>query len=160
MTLDDVFQPNQYGTIPIIDIHSIGTITKYSNTTAKICLSSREDEYIPLTTTCEIEPYSIKERTTALTVNHSSVDIYNKRLVHLKIADSSERLIINVIDPNETIWYMASNGILRQLSYIKNYSILPNGTGWVDEFNANEQSPVTFYYEDILYRLDLQGELK
>lgn len=160
MTLDDVFQPNQYGTIPIIEIYSVGTIMKHSDTVAKVSMDNRDDVYLPLTTT-ECEMYgSLDKDDIKIRVKHPSVDTYSKRIIHLKVADSSERLIVNAINPEEPLWYMTQEGLLRPVYEYEKHSILANGTGWVDIFSTNDRKPVTFYYEDILYRLDLQGELK
>ena len=158
MTLDDVFQPNQYGTIPIIDILSIGTIIKYSDTEARVLLEGRDTQYIPLNTECMVTGY--EEGKMLLKVNQDVLRKYNKEVVHLKLADSLERLIINAINPSTPMLFISPNGVLRYLAGYKSHQILANGTGWVVTHNDNEQVPVTFFYEDILYRLDLQGELK
>lgn len=159
MTLDDVFQPNQYGTVPIIEIYSVGTIMKYSDTVAKVSMDNRDDLYLPLTTDCEMYGSTDKDDI-RVKVKDAYVDFYSKRIIYLKVADSSERLIVNAISPEEPLWYITQEGILRPIYEYEKYSILTNGTGWVDNFNTNDRKPVTFYYEDILYRLDLQGELK
>ena len=158
MTLDDVFQPNQYGTIPIIDIFSIGTIIKYSDTEARVLLEGCDTQYIPLNTECMVTGY--EEGRMLLKVNQAVLRKYNKGVFHLKLADSSERLIINAINPNTPMLFTSPNGALHYLAGYESYQILANGTGWVVMYNDNEQVPVTFFYEDILYRLDLQGELK
>ena len=159
MTLDDVFQPNRYGTVPIIEIYSVGTIMKYSDTVAKVSMDNRDDLYLPLTTKCEMYG-ALDKDDIKIRVKDASVDFYSKRIMYLKVADSSERLIVNAINPEEPLWYITQEGILRPIYEYEKYSILTNGTGWVDNLNTNDRKPVTFYYEDILYRLDLQGELK
>ena len=160
MTLDDVFQPNQYGTIPIIEIYSVGTIMKYSDTAAKVSMDNRDDIYLPLTTKCEVFAASDKDTDIRINVHDASVDFYSKRIIYLKVADSSERLVVNAINPQEPLWYMTQEGLLRPVYEYENHSILANGTGWIDTYDTGGRKPVTFYYEDILYRLDLQGELK
>ena len=159
MTLDDVFQPNQYGTIPIIEIYSIGAITKYSDNLAKVTLDGKDDIYIPLSTECKLDPSTGINSYTTVEVRSPDIGLYNMRLLHLRIADSSERLIINAINPLETLWYLTPQGMFRHVFDYDKHSLLPNGTGWLDNPVYGKQ-PVTFYYEDILYRLDLHGELK
>lgn len=46
---------------------------------------------------------------------------------------------------------------VTKLNKFRQVRILENGDGWIHM--ENEWQPVTFYMEDILYRLDLQGKL-
>lgn len=156
MTLDDVFQPNQYGTVPIIDILGMGHISKYSDSTARI-ITGGESIYIPITTGCHFIN-EMDEKIGRIQVHHSRVGTYSTRIYHYKVADASERLIINAINQHSTLFYLTREGSFHEIVKADKFSLLPNGTGWVEL--AGENLPVTFYYEDILYRLDLQGELK
>lgn len=73
MTLDDVFQPNRYGTVPIIEIYSVGTIMKYSDVVAKVSMDNRDDLYLPLTTKCEMYG-SLDKDDIKIRVKDASVD--------------------------------------------------------------------------------------
>lgn len=58
------------------------------------------------------------------------------------------------------ISHLRNGKVLIRVSNFNKYRrvrILENGDGWIQ--TADEWEPVTFYMEDILYRLDLQGKL-
>ena len=156
MTLDDVFQPNQYGTVPIIDILSIGHISKYSDSVARVIICG-DSTYIPITTGCSFIN-EMGEELGKILVHHPKIDVYSTHVNHYKVADTSERLIVNAINQQAPLYYLTMEGSFHQILKKDKFSLLPNGTGWVEL--AGDNIPVTFYYEDILYRLDLQGELK
>lgn len=156
MTLDDVFQPNQYGTVPIIDILGIGHISKYSDSVAKVIICG-DSTYIPITTGC-LYINEMDEKLGKIQIHHPEIDVYSTRVIHYKVADTSERLIVNAINQQAPLYYLTMEGSFHEIINKDKFRLLPNGTGWVEI--AGNNIPVTFYYEDILYRLDLQGELK
>lgn len=58
------------------------------------------------------------------------------------------------------ISHMRKGNLLLQVDRFNKFRyvrILENGDGWLQ--TGEEWEPVTFYMEDILYRLDLQGKL-
>lgn len=61
-------------------------------------------------------------------------------------------------DLPEYAWIQVNNELHQCKHLFKTQCrILDDGTGWV--LYVNEWIPATFYLEDILYRLDLQGKL-
>ena len=115
--------------------------------------------YIPITTGCSFIN-EMDEKIGKIQIHHPKIDVYSTRVIHYKVADTSERLIVNAINQQAPLYYLTMEGSFHEIINKDKFRLLPNGTGWVDNFSTNDRKPVTFYYEDILYRLDLQGELK
>lgn len=147
MTLEDIFKPNQYGTMPIIRISDVGSIIKYSDTHAKCMVMNREDLYLPLK--CEV---AISKRLSDFVSikyeDYPELARYAMYLTYLKQATAEERLIAQAIGEPYAIYVLEQDGKLSKVSAF--YKILPNGSGWY------AGKPVTYYLDDILYRLDLQ----
>ena len=153
MTLEDIFKPNQYGTIPIIVIPGIGTVTKYSDTHAKCQTVDKQTVFISLT--CETTT-STDIRTNKLYViihskEYEELYQYAMYVLYVKQATAEERLIAQAIGEPYTIYVLEQDGKLSKIPAL--YKVLPNGSGWFDG------KPVTYFIDDILYRLDLQQKL-
>ena len=153
MTLEDIFKPNQYGTIPIIVISGIGTVTKYSDTHARCQVEDRPTVYVPLTSEVTVVT---NERTNRVDVcihfdDYIELSQYAMYVLYVKQATAEERLIAQAIGEPYTIYVLEQEGILSKIPAL--YKVLPNGSGWFDG------KPVTYFIDDILYRLDLQQKL-
>lgn len=153
MTLEDVFKPNKFGTIPIIRISGVGSIMKYSDTHAKCMVMSREDLYLPLK--CEVvlskRLSDFEDSVSVRYEDYPELSGYVMYLTYLKQATAAERLIAQAINKPYRKFILNKVGIFS--SILDFYEILPNGTGWLNG------EPVTYYLDDILYRLDLQQKL-
>lgn len=152
MTLADIFKPNNYGTRPTLDIVGVGSITYYNDKVALALRTESPNIYVPLSTQVDIANTAGNR----LELIDTELCVYTIYVSYLKLADAAEQLTINAIDPEHPLHYMTSDGVIRTVGPVTRNSIriLANGTGWVNEH------PVTFYYEDILYRLDLRDQLK
>ena len=151
MTLADIFKPNKYGTRPTLDIVGVGSITYHNDLVALALRTDSPNIYVPLSTSVEIK----NTAGNSIELIHPELCTYLIYVSYLKLADAAEQLTINAIDPDHPLHYMTSDGVIRTIGRNKNnIRVLANGTGWIDE------TPVTFYYEDILYRLDLRDQLK
>lgn len=156
MLLYDLLKPNKYGTMPMFDIYGVGHIFMEEGV-AYLKWNYDQETYI-------IDPQQTIERSSHM---QNALGFYVEtfinmpaasrqgdvelKLVYLKEATAEERLIKDAVSPNEP-YYKIRNNVLESVH--KPHKILANGTGW-DAFN----NPVTYYVEDILYRLDLQQEL-
>lgn len=153
MTLEDVFKPNQYGTIPIIVISGIGTVTKYSDTHARCQVKNRQTVYVPLTCEAFMNMQIVTNKICVSIYFNEYVELsqYAMYLSYVKQATAEERLIAQAIGEPYTIYVLEQDGKLSKIPAF--YKVLPNGSGWYDG------KPVTYYLDDILYRLDLQQKL-
>ena len=153
MTLEDIFKPNQYGTIPIIVISGIGTVTKYSDTHARCQVKNRPTVYVPLTCEAVTNMQVVTNKLSVSIYFNECVELsqYAMYLSYIKQASAEERLIAQAIGEPYTIYVLEQDGKLSKVSAL--YKVLPNGSGWFDG------KPVIYYLDDILYRLDLQQKL-
>lgn len=150
MTLEDVFKPNQYGTIPIIVILGVGTVTKYSDTHARCQVKNRHTVCVPLTCKAVTNMQVITNKVSVSIYFDEYVELsqYDMYLSYVKQATAEERLIAQAIGEPYAMYALDQDGKLSKVSAF--YKVLPNGSGWYDG------NPVTYYLDDILYRLDLQ----
>lgn len=153
MDIDDIMKPNKYGTQPIIDLYGFGSIVKQNNHYLltyyfqESCLYSKDDFYI-----------AVQDMPNVIVSVYSDKAELNRmvgEVRYLKQATAEERLIAQAIDGNNIEYYINIDGVYRRTE--EPHRILPNGTGWV--LYRGLEHPATFYIDDILYRLDLQGEL-
>ena len=153
MTLEDIFKPNQYGTIPIIVISGIGTIIKYSDTHARCKVKNRPTVYVPLTCEAVTNMQIVTNKICVSIYFNECVELsqYAMYLSYVKQATIEERLIAQAIGEPYTIYVLEQDGKLSKVSIF--YKVLHNGSGW---FGGK---PVTYFIDDILYRLDLQQKL-
>ena len=156
MLLYDLLKPNKYGTVPMFDIFGVGYI--YSKDGVAYLKWNNDPENYIIDPQQTIEPSQHTKNKFGYYIETFSVSPRSERqgyvelrLVYLKVATAEERLIKEAASPDEPYYYM-NNNVLRNI--IKPHKILANGTGWDSSGN-----PVTYYIEDILYRLDLQQEL-
>ena len=156
MLLYDLLKPNKYGTMPMFDIYGVGHIFMEEGV-AYLKWNYDKESYIidpqqTIVQSCRTQNITGSYIETFLnmpaTARQGDVEL---RLVYLKVATTEERLIKEAVAPDDAYYYM-SNNVLWNIS--KPHKILANGTGW--DYSGN---PVTYYVEDILYRLDLQQEL-
>ena len=156
MLLYDLLKPNKYGTIPMFDIYGVGHIYLEGDAAFVKWINDKESYYIDREQ--QLEKSSVVYNADGYYVDCLTNMPSTARqgyielgLVYLKVATAEERLIKEAAYPDKPYYYM-NNNVLWDT--IKPHKILPNGTGWDSSGN-----PVTYYVEDILYRLDLQQEL-
>ena len=144
MTLNDVFQPNKFGTMPTIAIYGVGMITKHNEHFA-ILDSGTETKLIPLTA-----KVTKNARSNSLVVE--GVESYFMHIMYLIPLTAENLLIRNAVGCNEPVLIHGYHYGLGEHS-MESIELLANGTGWY------QGHPVNVFIEDILYRLDLQGKL-
>lgn len=151
MTLRDLFVPNKFGTIPIIDIYAIGTVGYNPLGYADLYYDSSH-KIIDLDTRITVKP----DR--RVRVLHPDVEKYNGEYTYLLAMTPENYLVNNAVEPIERVKCL-HDGILFEKNLTQHIldTLHDDGSGWA-EIRA-EIKPVTFYVEDILYRLDLQGKL-
>lgn len=152
MTLQDIMKPNKFGTMPMLHFTFVGT-AKLVGEFVEVKLRNMEiNEYLPLDTEVVVSGND------TITIRYPMLDGYTVRLVHWLPLTPDQFLIHQAIEPIKevcietnvcTAWRKATESLLA--------GILDDGTGWIDMGYGLE--PATFYIEDILYRLDLQGKL-
>ena len=158
MTLYELFQPNSFGTIPTIDIIGVGTVQKYSENQALIRLSREGEILIDLHSTMCITYDELTSGTSyPVHIAHPSVDKYTCYVRYIRLATAEEDLIVLTINPDASLQAITESGELFHVDSSHKANKLHDGSGWV--FNHYEGEPAMFYYEDILYRLDLQQKL-
>ena len=113
----------------------------------------RKTVYVPLTSEVTVVT---DERTNRVDVyihfdDYIELSRYAMYVLYVKQATAEERLIAKVIGEPYTIYVLEQDGKLSKIPAL--YRVLPNGSGWFDG------KPVTYFIDDILYRLDLQQEL-
>ena len=153
MTLEDVFQPNKFGTVPMLIIPGIG-------------YGMLDDGYVKLSVTegrlssSTILPLDTVVHKTASTyvIEHELLNAYYYYIEHLVPLTAEQYLISNAVEPIKDV-IMTTDSTARILTFTTEMleNMLDDGTGWIKYFE--EMIPVTYYVEDILYRLDLQGKL-
>lgn len=151
MTLRDLFVPNKFGTIPIIEVYAIGTVI-YNPIGYADLYNDSSHKIIDLDTCITIK------HDRRLRVLHPDIEKYNCEYAYL-IAMTPENYLVNsAIEPIEKVKCL-HDGILYEKYLTQRVldTLHDDGSGWA-EIRA-EIKPVTFYVEDILYRLDLQGKL-
>lgn len=151
MTLRDLFVPNKFGTIPIIDIYAIGTVGYNPLGYADLYYDSSH-KIIDLDTRITVKPDC------RVRVLHPDVEKYNGEYTYLLAMTPENYLVNNAVEPIERVKCI-HDGILFEKNLTQHIldTLHDDGSGWA-EIRA-EIKPVTFYVEDILYRLDLQGKL-
>lgn len=151
MTLRDLFVPNKFGTIPIIDIYAIGTVG-YNPLGYADLYYARSHKIIDLDTRITVKP----DR--RVRVLHPDIEKYNGEYTYLLAMTPENYLVNNAVEPIERVKCL-HDGILFEKNLTQHIldTLHDDGSGWA-EIRA-EIKPVTFYVEDILYRLDLQGKL-
>lgn len=151
MTLRDLFVPNKFGTIPILWIPAVGTVSKMNDNLAKVTLRGI-DNYIDLDTDIDIKGSK------HVTVNTEPCKNLICQIRYLVPLNAENRLILNALGIKEKL-YIVSNTNAYQLEratneYLDAIKLQADGTAW-----NSKGIPVSIYIEDILYRLDLQGKL-
>lgn len=153
MTLSDIMKPNKFGTVPMLLIVGLG-LGVFENGMVRIRsgIANISTELLPLSTEAKLYDNS------TVYVNHPELMGYTIRLVHWVKLTPENRLIHQAIEPIYTVHieaetYMSNRVATEELMD----KAMNDGTGWVNMGYGEE--PVTFYVEDILYRLDLQGKL-
>ena len=150
MTLEDIMKPNKFGTVPSIHFVSVG-MGKLVGEYVYVTIVNSITEYVPLTTEIIMSGDTV-------TLMHPVLAGYTSKLVYWVPLTADQILIHNAIQPlnrvivttdNYTTTLKATDEVLSGL--------LDDGTGWVNLGYGTE--PASFYVEDILYRLDLQGKL-
>ena len=153
MTLEDLMKPNKFGTVPMLIIPGIGYGVVTDNY-LKLNVADgtlAEHALIPLTT-------SVIALGDGYAINHEELIKYYYRLEYYLPLTSEQYLINNAVNGIKEILVTCSNmAYTFTTTEEKLAGRLDDGTGWMDFGYGME--PVTYYVEDILYRLDLQGKL-
>ena len=151
MTLRELFVPNKFGTVPIIDILGIGSVMYDPVGYANFYLSGYH-KIIDLDT-----KVIIKDRT-RLKVIHPDIQRFNSDYLYLVPMTPENYLVHNAIKPLNTVRCMYEGTLKgKHLTQHMIDTLHDDGSGWAEVHG--ELVPVTFYIEDILYRLDLQDKL-
>ena len=153
MTLEDLMKPNKFGTVPMLIIPGVGYGVVTDNY-LKLNVAEghlTECRLLPLTTT-------VGDLGDGYTINHEQLIKYYYNLEYNLPLTSEQYLINNAVDGIKEILVTCSNmAYTFTATEEKLAGRLDDGTGWMDFGYGME--PVTYYVEDILYRLDLQGKL-
>lgn len=151
MTLRELFVPNKFGTIPIINIYAVGTIIYNQLGYADLYYDSSH-KIIDLDTCIDNKGEG------KIKVLHPDIKKYVCEYVYLLPMTPENYLVNNAIKPIEHSKCLY-DGILieKKLTQHAIDTLHDDGSGWVEIYG--ELKPVTFYVEDILYRLDLQDKL-
>ena len=153
MTLEDLMKPNKFGTVPMLIIPGIGYGIVNDNYLKLNVAEGNLSEHtlIPLTT-------SISKTVTGYIINHEQLSKYYYRIEYNLPLTSEQYLINNAVDGIKEILVTTGNAVHTFFATEEKLAgRLDDGTGWMDFGYGLE--PVTYYVEDILYRLDLQGKL-
>lgn len=154
MTLRELFIPNKYGTIPIIDILGIGTITYNPEGYATLRTTHTPEHCI-----VSLDTTYTKNMDSYLVVQLEDIRNLTSMCRYLVPMTPENYLIHNAIKPIASVFCLYNGTLVaKSLSQYMVDNLLNDGSGWTTIHG--EQVPVTFYIADILYRLDLQGELK
>lgn len=161
MTLEELMKPNKYGTTPMLDILEVGSIT-HNEYGYLVQLDGTQPEYLRKSTAVRHKLVAYGKHTfpeEIVKIDNPALSAYGMYLKYLKLATPEERLFVSAVEGPTLTYYYYYNGVLYCTTTPIN--IMPSGTGWVSGTRHGELDPipVTFYLEDILYRLDLQGEL-
>lgn len=151
MTLEEIMKPNKFGTVPMIHFVGVG-LGILKDGYVEVTLSNRPTEFLRLST--EIRLYN----SDYLDINDKELKGYSTKLVHWVPLTPEQILINSAIEPLKSVYVVTerTTTIHRATDQLL-AGLLNDGTGWIDFGYGTE--PATFYVEDILYRLDLQGKL-
>lgn len=161
MTLEELMKPNKYGTAPMLDIVGIGSIT-HNEYGYLMQLDGTQPEYLRKSTAVHHKLVAYGKLVSPeenVKIDNPTLSAYGMYLKYLKLATPEERVFVSAVEGSTPTYYYYYNGILYCTTTPIN--IMPNGTGWISGIKHGELDPipVTFYLEDILYRLDLQDEV-
>ena len=153
MTLRELLIPNKYGTTPIIDILGIGVISYNPKGYAELKGVFYESAMLDLDTKCEMYDNNY------VNISSGRIDHLTALIRHVVPLTPENYLINSAIQPITDIRYI-QDGVMRVTKLTPRIldNLHDDGSGWINVLG--EPEAVTFYIEDILYRLDLQGELK
>lgn len=153
MTLEDLMKPNKFGTVPMLIIPGIGYGIVTDNY-LKLNVAEghlAECRLIPLTT-------PVSDVGNECTIYHKELIKYYYNLGYYLPLTSEQYLINNAVDGIKEILVTCSDAVYTCIATEEKLAgRLDDGTGWMDFGYGME--PATYYVEDILYRLDLQGKL-
>lgn len=153
MTLRELFVPNKFGTMPIIDVLGIGHIAFTKE--GYCCLKVDKEESVLLDLDTKVRQ-SINN--SYLYVELDRVKELTSKLRYVVPLTPENYLIHNAIKPIKEVMCINDGTVFnRPLTEDVMQNLRDDGSGWVERYD--ELVPVTFYIEDILYRLDLQGKL-
>lgn len=155
MNLKDIFIPNKFGTLPIIDIVGIGNLSLTDAGFFKLMLIGDDTKYLKAE---EVEDViTLSERVNGKIFAYTKGIEYYADIRYLKQATSDEMLIANALGENYNLFY-EYDGVLDMVLPRHKHTLMTNGTGWI-HVGEPDALPCNFYIEDLLYRLDLQGKL-
>ena len=153
MTLEDVFQPNKFGTIPMLIIPGVGYGVLADGYIKVTALEGKlfECTILPLDTAVTVKGDVIR-------IEHSLLGSFYYYIDYLVPLTAEQYLINRAVDPIRKVLITTNqSAFTRSFEPEMLENMLDDGTGWIQ--HGDETVPVTFYVEDILYRLDLQGKL-
>lgn len=151
MTLEEIMKPNKFGTVPMIHFVGVG-LGILKDGYVEVTISNRPTEFLRLST--EIRLYD----SVYLDINHKDLKGYGTKLVHWVPLTPEQILINSAIEPLKSVYVVTERTTTTHRATDQLLAgLLNDGTGWIDFGYGTE--PATFYVEDILYRLDLQGKL-
>ena len=151
MTLRELFVPNKFGTVPMIHFVGVG-LGILKDGYVEVTISNRSTKFLNLGT--EVSLYN----SSYLYINDKELKEYSTKLVHWVPLTPEQILINSAIEPLKSVCVVTERlTTTRQATDNLLAELLIDGTGWIDIGYGTE--PATFYVEDILYRLDLQGKL-
>lgn len=163
MDLRDVLTPNQYGTVPTL---VTGNARRLRRVGDQMMIDTVHGvQSMPLST--EV----VHDMRWGLRILGEQNNWVVSKL-YIVPANSENFLIHNAIIGTKAfeglacethIKYMEFKGEFRPASYLDNgrysFRVLDDGTGWIHvQGSSDDPIPATFYFDDILYRLDLQGK--
>lgn len=151
MTLRELFVPNKFGTVPMIHFVGVG-LGILKDGYVEVTMSNRSTKFLNLGT--EVRLYN----SDYLDINDKELKEYTTKLVHWVPLTPEQILINSAIEPLKSVSVVTERlTTTRRATDNLLAGLLIDGTGWIDIGYGTE--PATFYVEDILYRLDLQGKL-